>query len=113
MAKTKDFGSIYFHRLTYPINPVDFIEKAYSQEIDEPFRKGVGISVRLPFTKEALVIGVWRKTGYTESQALTYAINGRGLKKDELDWETLLSGDDECLEKKTKPLKLNQELKEE
>jgi len=108
IATTKDLGPIYFHRLTYPVKPRGLMERAYSQEIDGEFRRGYGTSVRLPFTKQALVIGVWKKTGYTESQALTYAINGRGLKADDPSWETIRSGEIECLDE-TEMNELSQE----
>ena len=63
-----------------------------TQEIDEPFRSGKGFAIRIPFTKRALVVGKWSNTDYTESQALTYAIRGRGLKKDEVNWDAIRQG---------------------
>ena len=83
----KDVGNFYWHRLTYPVKPRGLAEKAYTQEVDPPFRRGFGLSLRVPFTCKAVVIGRWKETGYSESQALTYAINGRGLKKEEIDWD--------------------------
>lgn len=92
MATTKDIGNYYWHGLTYPYKPKGLYEKAETQEIDEPFRHGSGVSIRIPFTKRAIVIGKWAKTGYTESEALTYAIRGRGLKKDEVNWDAIRQG---------------------
>lgn len=89
--QTRDIGNIYWHALTYPIKPKVFVEKADTQEIDEPFRRGKGLAIRVPFTRKALVIGIWKETNYTESEALTYAINGRGLTRDEIDWESIRS----------------------
>ena len=86
---TKDIGSFYFHKITYPVKPKELFEKAESQEVEFPFRRGAGFAVRCPLTKKALVIGRWKETGYTESEALTYAINGRPLSKDELDWDSI------------------------
>jgi len=92
MAKeTKEFKNIYWVTLNYPTKPKCFIEKAETQEIDEPFRSGKGWAIRMPFTRKALVIGVW-KTSYTESEALTYAIRGRVVDNDEIDWNTVRSG---------------------
>ncbi len=92
MATTKDIGSYYWHGLTYPYKPKGLWEKAETQEIDEPFRRGTGIAVRFPFTKRAIVLGKWATTDYTESEALTYAIRGRGLKKDEVNWDAIRQG---------------------
>ena len=94
MAQTKDIGSLYWHGITYPVKPKELYEKAESQEIDFPFRHGKGIALRLPFSRKGLVIGKWRKTGFTEGEALTYAINGRSLAKDELDWDNIRLGAD-------------------
>ncbi len=91
--QTKDIGNVYWHPLTYPVKPRVFFDKADTQELDPPFRRGTGYAIRLPFTKKAVVVGVWRKTGYTESQALTYAIKGRGLPKTEVNWEYIRNMD--------------------
>lgn len=92
---TKDLGPFYTHGITYPVKPKELFEKAESQETEVPFRRGAGFAVRFPFTRKAIVIGKWKKTGYTESEALTYAINGRPLAKDELDWDFIRFGEAE------------------
>ena len=92
--QTKDFGTFYWHSLTYPYKPKGLYEKADTQEIDPPFRRGKGLAFRFPFSKKAIVIGKWKKTGYTESEALTYAIKGRGLKKEEINWDFIRSKED-------------------
>lgn len=89
--QTKDVGNIYWHSLTYPYKPKGLVERADTQELDHPFRRGKGIAFRVPFSRKALVMGVWKKTGYTESQALTYAIKGRGLQKSEVNWDKIRS----------------------
>jgi hypothetical protein len=91
--RTRDFGNFYWHELTYPYKPKGLWEPADTQEIDAPFRRGHGLAIRVPFTCKAIVIGHWKETGYSENQALTYAINGRGLKKDEVDWDFIRSMD--------------------
>lgn len=110
MPTTKDLGPFYGHTIKYPIKPKGIIERAYSQEIEGRFRKGLGIALRLPFTKLGIVLGIWKKTGYNESQALTSAIGGRGMKSDEEAWDVIRYGVlDECLEKET--LQSDQNLK--
>lgn len=91
--RTRDIGNFYWHNLEYSYKPKGLWEKADTQEIDAPFRRGAGLAVRVPFTRKAIVIGHWRETGYSENEALTYAINGRGLAKDEVNWDFIRSID--------------------
>lgn len=91
MANPKDFGPFYWHTLVYPVKPKELWERAETQEIAEPFRGGSGLSIRLPFTRLALVIGKWTAQ-FEESQALTNAIRGRVLPEEEADWEYIRYG---------------------
>jgi hypothetical protein len=91
VANPRDFGPIYWHTLVYPVKPKELWERAETQEIDEPFRGGVGISIRLPLTRLAIVIGRWNAR-FDESQALTNAIRGRSLPEEEVDWEFIRYG---------------------
>jgi hypothetical protein len=91
VANPRDFGPIYWHTLVYPVKPKELWERAETQEIDEPFRGGVGVSIRLPLTRLAIVIGRWNAR-FDESQALTNAIRGRSLPEEEVDWEFIRYG---------------------
>jgi len=91
VANPKDFGPIYWHTLIYPVKPKELWERAETQEIEEPFRGGVGESIRLPLTRLAIVIGRWNAR-FEESQALTNAIRGRSLPEEEIDWEFVRYG---------------------
>lgn len=91
MAKTNDIGSFYWHTLKYLVKPSIFIERAESQEIEEPYREGRGWAIRLPFTTKALVVGRWGKA-HDESSALTRAVIGRAMKQDEVDWDKIRFG---------------------
>jgi hypothetical protein len=91
MANPRDVGHFYWHPLVYPIKPPVLWERAETQEISEPFRFGVGLSIRLPFTRLALVIGKWGES-LNESQALTNAIRGRAMDKEEVDWDYVRFG---------------------
>jgi hypothetical protein len=91
VANPRDLGPFYWHTLVYPVKPKDLWERAETQEIAEPFRGGVGLSIRLPLTRLALVIGKWN-TRFDESQALTNAIRGRVLLEEETDWEFIRYG---------------------
>ena len=92
MTIIRDFGPVYWHMLIYPVKPPVFWEKAVAQETDDLYRGGVGISFRLPFTRLALVIGRWTHHGASESQALTNAIAGRPLAREELNWDYVRFG---------------------
>jgi hypothetical protein len=94
VANPRDFGPIYWHTLVYPVKPKELWERAETQEISEPFRGGVGVSIRLPLTRLAIVIGRWNAV-FDESQALTNAIRGRVLPEEEVDWEFIRYGANE------------------
>ena len=69
---------IYAHPMEYPTNKFPIIDKGHTQEIDWPFRMGKAAVLRLPFTRRALVIGVW--TGrQDEHAALSSAIGARSI----------------------------------
>lgn len=91
MAKTRDVGNYYWHILIYPVKPRVLAEKAETQEIDGLYRGGRGYAFRLPFTRKAIVIGKWGKS-HSESDALTRAVNGRAMKQEEVDWDTIRFG---------------------
>ena len=91
MAKTHDVGSFYWHTMVYPVKPPVLFEKAETQEIEEPYRFGKGYCIRAPFTRVSLVLGKWVRR-YSESEALTVAINGRAMTKDEVDWDYIRFG---------------------
>jgi hypothetical protein len=91
VANPRDLGPFYWHTLVYPVKPKELWEPAETQEISEPFRGGKGLSIRLPLTRLALVVGKW-KASFEESQALTNAIRGRVLLEEETDWEFIRYG---------------------
>lgn len=93
MANPRSVGPFYWHPLRYLVKPTVFIDPAETQEIDEPFRRGRGYAVRFPLTKHAIVLGHWQSS-HTESEALTYAISGRAMSEEEVNWE-FVRGDDE------------------
>jgi hypothetical protein len=91
VANPRDVGPFYWHTLVYPVKPKEFLERAETQEIAEPYRGGVGVSIRLPLTRLAIVIGKWNAR-FDEGQALTNAIRGRYLPEEEVDWEYIRYG---------------------
>jgi len=93
MARTRDIGNYYWHPMVYPIKPKVLFEKAETQEIDGQYRPGKGYCLRLPFTRLSIVFGKWGEP-LEESLALTNAIVGRAMTKDEIDWDYLRFGGD-------------------
>jgi hypothetical protein len=91
MAKTHDVGKFYWHLMTYPVKPPVVLERAETQEIDGQYRFGKGWCLRLPLTRKSSVMGKWIKT-YSESEALTVAINGRRMDQEEVDWDVIRFG---------------------
>jgi hypothetical protein len=83
-------GPIYGQMIKYPhrdLHPI--LEKGWTHEIDEPYRKGSCLVFRIPFTKPGFVLGKWGKA-QDEEEALTAAIWGRRLdvSVDELlEWD--------------------------
>lgn len=89
MAKTRGVKSFYWHPMVYPIKPPVLWERADTQEIEEPYRQGVGVSIRLPLTRLALVFGKWVKA-HDEFSGLTNAIKGRVMTEDEINWSNFI-----------------------
>lgn len=46
---------------------------------EPPFHHAEPVVIRIPFTNWAIVIGVWRATGWTEEDALLNALTGWGF----------------------------------
>lgn len=71
MPVTKDLGRVYLtsmrylHRKAAPL----IAETGWTAEIEEPYRRGRCLVVRIPFTLRAIVLGLWGQPG-TEAQRL-------------------------------------------
>jgi hypothetical protein len=77
--------------MVYPIKPPVLFDRAETQEIEYPYRGGMGWAIRIPFTRLSLVVGMWKEK-YSEEIALTRAINGRGISQGAVDWDALRYG---------------------
>lgn len=87
----KTIWRIYILTFSYPVKPKVLLERAETQEIDPPFRHGSGLAFRIPFTRQALVIGYWTHRLHEDS-ALSTAIAGRYLPEGEFDWDKVRYG---------------------
>jgi len=47
--------------------------------MDEPFRWSNSLILRLPWSRQGLVVGLWRSTNRTEEQTLLDALEGRQM----------------------------------
>lgn len=93
MANIHSVKKLYWHVLEYPVKPKNFFEKADTQLIDPPYSYGSGVAIRAPFSKKALVIGLWWGTLH-ETQALTRAIGGKILPIDDSEfWDKIRFGE--------------------
>ena len=85
-----NLGPLYGHTLKYPHrHALPIIEKGWTHEIDEPFRRGSCLVFRLPFTKPGLVVGIFGAP-QDEDEALTAALWGRELDvsiEELLEWD--------------------------
>lgn len=92
MSELHSVHKIYWQWMKYPFNPKQFKDVSETQEIEYPFRHGRGVALHVPFTKWVLILGKWLSSK-TESEALTYAIGGRILSEDEINWDKILYGE--------------------
>jgi hypothetical protein len=81
---------LYVQLISYPHRkPLPVVEKGWTHEIEEPYRRGSCLVFRVPFTKPGFVIGKWAES-QTEDEALTAAIWGRELNvsvEELLEWD--------------------------
>lgn len=77
MAQTKDIGRVFFYiSRVQPGTP--FVHTAVTVMIEKPFRRAQSVIIRLPRTR-ALIVGLWRDTGWGEERALMEAVSGWGV----------------------------------
>jgi hypothetical protein len=85
-----NIGPLYVQKIEYPHKKfLPIVEKGWTNEIEEPYRKGSCLVFRIPFTKPGFVFGIWGKP-QDESEALTAALWGRELDvtiEELLEWD--------------------------
>ena len=75
----KSFGPLYVDLIKYPIFVSQLkVEKGWTNETEEPFRRGSCLVIKPPFIARACVIGIWGEA-QEEDVALTSAVNARPL----------------------------------
>ncbi len=70
-ADTMKYSS-YFKTKLFPI-----VEPGWTQETEEPFRKGKCLVFRFPFTTPGFIVGLFKHSGLGEQEALMNAMNAR------------------------------------
>lgn len=79
MPQVHDIGPKHFtHVMKYPTRKFPIVDRGETQEIEEPFRVGNALVVRIPLTRTAVVIGHWVGSR-PEEEALATAIQMREL----------------------------------
>ena len=51
------------HSLEYPTRNAPLMERGWTQETEEPWRKGSAVVLRAPFSRRAVSIGRWTSEG--------------------------------------------------
>lgn len=75
----KSIGKLYSDIINYPIyKNLPIVEVGWTNETDEPFRKGTCLVLKPPFFTKAFVLGVWGKP-QTEIKSLENAVMFREL----------------------------------
>jgi hypothetical protein len=74
MAETRDFGRLFFHRLSYPSSSFPLVEVGDTQEVSWPYRRAKSLVLRLPFGKQAVACGIWGAPE-DEEEALLRAVS--------------------------------------
>ncbi len=76
MPEVHDVGRVFVTSMRYP--PTGrwslFDPEAFVHEIEEPYRIGKGVSLRVPGTRWAAIFGLWMDEGGDEVERLTSAL---------------------------------------
>lgn len=79
MPELHQIGKHHFvHAMKYPTTRFPLIDRGDTQEIEDPYRYGRSLVMRLPFARSAFVVGRWTGEG-TEDSGLRRAIGARDL----------------------------------
>ena len=56
-------GPLSVQKIEYPHRKfIPLVEKGWTNEIEEPYRLGTCLVLRIPFTKPGFVLGVWERS---------------------------------------------------
>lgn len=78
MAKTTDIGPLFFQWIRLN-SKAPLLHTAPVQMTEDPYHSATALIVRPPFLRTGLVLGLWRKSGLDEEEALLNALSGKGL----------------------------------
>lgn len=79
MPETHDLGRLYLTHMRYLTRKgMPLAERGWSTEVEDPFRRGRCLVLRVPFTKFGIVLGLWGRAGDEDSR-LAEAIGCRLL----------------------------------
>lgn len=75
MPETKDIGRLYVHGFKYPLRGAPLLDRAKTNEIEHPFRRGSGWMLRVGRFR-AVAFGRWLPEERDEDEALLEALEG-------------------------------------
>jgi len=75
---THDIGPFYWHTIKSPGRPARWTDRAWTQEVEEPYREGRGWACRIGI-RRVLVVGRWHHVVRDEDDALTAALGASVL----------------------------------
>lgn len=79
MPQIHDIGRHHFvHTMEYPTKKFPIVDKGETQEIEQPYRNGRSLVLRIPLSRIAVVVGRWQ-TRLSEDTALRRAIQARDI----------------------------------
>lgn len=79
---SRTVGSYFWYIYRYPATITDpplYNPHGSTREVEEPFRVGVSVLLRVPCSRWALVLGAWHYALAGEDDAITSALAVRGL----------------------------------
>jgi hypothetical protein len=78
MPDTKDIGRLYFHGFRYPLRGTPRIDRASTNEVEHPYRRGNGWMLRVG-RYWAIAVGRWGTAERDEDEALLAALEGEEM----------------------------------
>lgn len=78
MPETRDIGRVYVHSFKYPLRGAPLFERANTNEVEWPYRRGRGVMLRIGRFR-AIALGRWRDEERDEDEALLEALEGEEM----------------------------------
>lgn len=80
--KVHELGPLFVHTIKLQ-KKTQLFHRYPSHEIEAPYRWSNSLIVRIPWSRQGFVFGLWRTTDRTEEQMLLEALQGRQMTDEE------------------------------